>query len=334
MIRSILEAETLEQFFWVGGKIDRYYKSERGHVYFDLVDGNARIRCMLREERTGQFLFDLRNHLDVQVFGDVHIFEDRAEVQINIVDVRITDVSVDATPAIERLRAQGLYPPIKRQPPSHIRRIGIITSQSSRAIGDFESTYQSAGERGVLAPAVWNYVLLEGDRAVQSIADAILALDKDPDIDVIVIIRGGGRSENLAVFDTFEIARAVIQCNTFIVTGIGHHKDRTLADDVADYSASTPTAVAHHLADLCLRSLPSNGVISPRHSKFRVAAGSQKNDYVRRRSPTRANASATETPPRAIASPSRPADILVVVLLVLAMASVLVLAAVMISQIQ
>jgi exodeoxyribonuclease VII large subunit len=256
MLRSIIEAETLEHFFWVGGKIDRYFKSDRGHVYFDLVDDKTRIRCMLREERTGQFPFELRNHLDVEVYGDIHFFEDRAEPQINVVDLRIINEAAETTPVVERLRAERLYPPRKIQPPSRIRRIGIVTSQSSRAIGDFENAYQSAGERGVLAPVLWRYAMLEGDRALQSIVDAILALDQDPAVDLIAVIRGGGRYENLAVFDTYEIARAVILCKTFIVTGIGHHKDSTLADDLADYATSTPTAVAHYIADLCLREPP------------------------------------------------------------------------------
>lgn len=257
MIRSILEAETLEQFFWAGGRIDRFYKSDKGHVYFDLVDDRSRIRCMLREERAGRFPFDLRNHLDIEVYGDVHFYEERAEAQINVLDLRIADESADTRSAIDRLREQGLYPHEKRKPPAHIHRIGVITSQSSRAIGDFESAYQSAGERGVLAPVVWKYVVLEGDRAIQSIVEAIVDLDKRPEVDVIAVLRGGGRSENLAVFNSYEIAEAVAQCNTYVVTGIGHHKDSTLADEMADYAASTPTAVAHYLADLCLRKLPS-----------------------------------------------------------------------------
>ncbi len=253
MIRSIIEAETLEQFFWVGGRIDRYFKSDWGHVYFDLVDDRTRIRCMIREEQAGRFPFELRNHLDVEVYGDVHFYEERAEVQINVTNLRVSDEAVDTTPAVDRLRALGLYPPRVRTPPSHIRQIGIITSRGSRAIGDFESAYQSAGNRRVLAPVEWTYVILEGERAVQSIVDAVLALDENPKIDLIAIIRGGGRSENLAVFDSFEIAEAVTRCKTCIVTGIGHHKDSALADEVADYAASTPTAVAHYLAELCLR---------------------------------------------------------------------------------
>ena len=95
-------------------------------------------------------------------------------------DLRVSDESADTRPAIDRLRAKGLYPSDKNEPPSRIRRIGIATSQSSRAIGDFESAYQSAGERRVLAPVMWKYVTLEGDRASQSIVDAITTLRQGP----------------------------------------------------------------------------------------------------------------------------------------------------------
>lgn len=272
MIRSIIEAETLEQFFWIGGRIDRFYRSDFGHIYFDLVDDKSRIRCMLREERAGRLPFELRNHLDIEVYGDVHFYEDRAAAQINVVDLRVADDAANTPRAEDQLRELGLYPPKRNAPPASIHRIGIVTSRSSRAVGDFENAYQSAGSRAVLAPVVWKYVTLEGDRAAQSIVDAITVLDEDPDIDVVAVIRGGGRSENLAVFDTFEIAEAVIRCDTYIVTGIGHHRDSTLADDAADYAASTPTAVAHYLADLCLRSTDSAPEASePRLAKVLIA---------------------------------------------------------------
>ena len=253
MLRSIVEAETLEQFFWVGGRIDRLYKSDFGHIYFELVDERNRIKCILRDERTGHIPFDLSNHLDVEVYGDVHFFETRAEAQINVSDIRRVGKLIDETNVIGQLRAEGLFPPQKKSPPIQIRRIGIVTSRSSRAIGDFETAYQSAGERAVLAPVSWQYVILEGDRAAQSIADGIASLSTNPEIDVIAIIRGGGRSENLGVFDDAEILRAIINCTKFVTTGIGHHRDRALADEVADYVASTPTAAATYLADLCLR---------------------------------------------------------------------------------
>ena len=158
---------------------------------------------MLREERATLYPFELRNHLDIDVYGDIHYYEARAEAQLNVMDLRVSDESAGTASAIERLRALGLYPPAKQPPPAKIRRIGIITSRSSRAIGDFESAYQSAGERGVLAPVAWTYVMLEGDRAVQSIIDAIVSLDKNPEIDAIAIYaREAARAENLATFDS------------------------------------------------------------------------------------------------------------------------------------
>lgn len=332
MVRSIIEAETLEQFFWVGGRIDRFHKSERGHIYFDLVDGHSRIRCMLREEQSGRFPLDLRNHLDIEVYGDVQVYEERAEAQIIVVDLRLADASADAMPAVDRLRAEKLYPPAKKAAPARIRRIGIVTSRSSRAIGDFENTYRSAGERQVLAPASWKYVVLEGERAAQSIVDAIVALDAQADIDAIAIIRGGGRSENLAVFDTYEIARALVQCGAYTVTGIGHHRDSTLADDVADFSASTPTAAAHHLAEICLRSVPSRAAAAPPvdYPADDWAPDLEAEDFgfLPPEDAPVAEAPPPPPPPRR----SRTMDVVIVVLLATAIAAVLFLIAVVISQ--
>ncbi|MCY3914790.1 MAG: exodeoxyribonuclease VII large subunit [Chloroflexi bacterium] len=333
MIRSIVEAETLEQFFWVGGRIDRYFKSDLGHVYFDLVDDKTRIRCMIREALAGGFPFELRNHLDVDVYGDVRFYEDRAEAQINVTDLRLSGDAVDTAPAVDRLRAQGLYPPDKRMPPSRIRRIGIITSRSSRAIGDFESAYQSSGERNVLAPVEWKYVILEGERAIESIVDAILALAKSREIDLIAIIRGGGRSKNLAVFDSFEVAEAVIRSRTFIVTGIGHHKDNTLADDVADYAASTPTAVAHYLAKLRLREAPAKAMTAPRRTEYRTAARSSQREYASRNAPAQMVDSVSQDPSPA-ANWSRATKALIGILLILAVGSVAFLIALLIAEMQ
>jgi exodeoxyribonuclease VII large subunit len=334
ILRCIIEAETLEQFFWVGGRIDRLYTSDFGHVYFDLVDDNSRIRCMVREEQAANSPIEFRNHLDIEVYGDIQYYEPRAEAQIMVLDMRIADESTGTAPAVERLRVEGLYPPAKQPPPATIRRIGIITSRSSRAIGDFESAYQSAGERGVLAPAEWAYVLLEGDRALQSIVDAIVSLDTNPEIDAIAIIRGGGRSENLATFETYEIARAVIQCGTYIVTGIGHHRDSTLVDKVADYAASTPTAVAHFIAKLCLRSLPSTPANIARDVAVQV---NQRAKLDKRES--RSIAKGEEAPSsRGVfepsPKPSRASNALVVTLLLLTAASIAFLVAAMIIRLQ
>lgn len=262
MIRRIVEAEMNEYYFWTRGKIERCYQAQdSGHAYFDIVDDKMSIRCVLREQQRGHLPFELRNGLDIEVYGNVQVYEEWARPRIHVTDARLLNRVIDARPAVDILKRERLYPPRRKPPPESIKRIGIITSRSSRAIGDFENAYQSAGERAVLAPVKWQYVMLEGDRAVPSIVDAIQKLDRDPEIDVIAILRGGGRSQHLSVFDNIDIARAIIQAKTYIITGIGHHKDATLADDVADIAAATPTAVAYRLAKISLQA--ANAAAAP-----------------------------------------------------------------------
>lgn len=270
-LRSIIEAETLEQFFWTSGVIQRFHQSDLGHCYFDLVDDKTRIRCMLHENRRGNIQFELDNYLEVEVYGDVRFYEPGSVMQIFVRAIRLSASATAEKPAIDRLRDAGLYPPQKRPPLQRIRRIGCITGRSSRAIGDFETAYQNAGERSVLAPLKWEYVLLTGERAPQLIADAIHSLDATADIDAIAVIRGGGRIDDFAAFDSFAVAQAISQCQTFIVTGIGHHRDQTLSDQVADHAAATPTAAAHFLAKQCLSAASD---FQPEEPSWPVAAAS------------------------------------------------------------
>jgi exodeoxyribonuclease VII large subunit len=268
MIKGIVEVETLEHFFWVGGKVERFHKSQVGHVYFNLVDGRTQIRCMLPERQTGHIDFDIKNDIEIEVYGDVQVYEDHATIQIQVIKARlIEDNGVSTITGIEQLKQDGLYPKSPKPVPNPIRRVDIITSKSSRAVGDFETTYQIAGQKAILAPVQWQYVMLEGERAVDSIIDGIQKLSLDPDIDIIAIIRGGGRNLNLAIFDDVNIARAIAQSPKHIVTGIGHHKDSTLADQVADYSASTPTSVANYIANLCFQSQATPDEPSPKQSE-------------------------------------------------------------------
>ena len=91
---------------------------------------------------------------------------------------------------------------------------------------------------------------------MQDIVDSIADLGANPDIDAIAIMRGGGRKGDFAAFDSFAVAEAICRCETFVVTGIGHHRDQTLADNVADHSAATPTAAANYLAKRILDAVP------------------------------------------------------------------------------
>lgn len=264
MVRSVLELETLGSLYWVGGNVQRYYKSDLGHIYFTLADGRKSIKCMLSDSQQGHIEFEIKNDIEIEVLGDVQVYEDRAEVQIQVINARLIEANgISTLTGIQQLKQDDLYPREPKPIPSPIKDIRIMTSQSSRAVGDFENTYQIEGRSAVLAPYHFHFVMLEGDRAIESIVDGIRKLSLNPDIDIIAIIRGGGRYENLSIFDSVEIAQAIAESPKYIVTGIGHHKDSTLADQVADYAASTPTSVANYIAKLCLESQPEVDIETP-----------------------------------------------------------------------
>ncbi len=144
----------------------------------------------------------------------------------------------------KKLAAKGYFDPANKKPvPALIRSIGLITSESGQALHDFLNNVGSFGFKISLLP-----VMVEGDYAESSIVSAIRWFNRNrPDLDVLVVIRGGGSLENLNVFNSEKIADAIFLSRLPIITGIGHDKDQTIADFVADRSFSTPTAVANFI---------------------------------------------------------------------------------------
>ena len=125
MIRGLVEAETLGRFFWVRGKIEEYHKSNLGHIYFDLVNGDTRIHCMLAARRSSHIAFDLDNNMDVEVYGDVQVYEKRAWAQIQALDVRLIKSAADASPAdaVKKVERATGYPSVSKR---YLRLLDII----------------------------------------------------------------------------------------------------------------------------------------------------------------------------------------------------------------
>jgi exodeoxyribonuclease VII large subunit len=121
----------------------------------------------------------------------------------------------------------------------------LITSKQSEALHDFEDMYRKEG--GISSIRLVD-VRVQGQQASREIADAINRLNREQDTDVIALIRGGGRVADLAVFNDYFIAEAICRSSIPVITGIGHQRDETIADQVADVREITPTAVAIRLA--------------------------------------------------------------------------------------
>lgn len=249
LVRSLVEQETVNYPFWVTGFINRYFESDRGHIYFDLVDQDYTINCMLPERRRGNIEFDLTKGMEVAVFGAIRVYEKQAKVQIEVEQVRFINhqAYVMDHERQEQLVASGCWPPPKRPLPQQVQRIGLVTSKHSQAREDFYDTFYKEGGQGEIRLVD---VRVGGDRAPAQIARAIQRLNQENNVDVIALVRGGGTADELFIYNDLMIARAICQSRLPVLTGIGHHQDDSLADQMADFSAITPTAAALRLAKL------------------------------------------------------------------------------------
>ncbi len=144
----------------------------------------------------------------------------------------------------KKLQAKGLFDQDrKKQIPEFIKKIGLITSGKSAAIRDFR---KNLGEHGF--QVFLKDVSVEGDRAVDEITSAIKQFNRErPDMDVLVLVRGGGSLESLKAFNSEKLANTIAESSLPVITGVGHERDVSIADFVADKSLSTPTSVANFL---------------------------------------------------------------------------------------
>lgn len=140
------------------------------------------------------------------------------------------------------LQAEGLFDPARKQRlPFLPRRIGLVTGEQSAAERD---VVENIARRWPAAVVETRHSLVQGPAAVEQLIDAIRSLDAHPEVDVIIVARGGGSLEDLLPFSDEALARAVFACRTPVVSAIGHETDTPILDLVADVRASTPTDAA------------------------------------------------------------------------------------------
>ena len=243
---------TLETKFgavWVQGEISNYKQHPSGHQYFTLKDSRAQIACVIFRNAPLSIRQPLADGAQVQVYGNVSVFEARGQYQLSveIVQPRGLGLLQAKFEALKRkLEAEGLFDPARKKAlPKFPRRIGIVTSPSGAAIRDILNILRRRA-RGI--EILINPVRVQGTGAAAEIASAINELSNPspiwPPIDLIVIARGGGSIEDLWEFNEEIVARAIAAALVPIVSAVGHEIDFTIADFVADLRAATPSAAA------------------------------------------------------------------------------------------
>ncbi len=243
---------TLETKFgavWVQGEVSNYKLHPSGHQYFTLKDARAQIACVIFRNTMAPLRQPLADGAQVQVYGNVSVFEARGQYQLSVQMVQPLGSGVLQAKfeALKRkLEAEGLFDAArKRTLPKFPKRIGIVTSPSGAAIRDMLNVLR---RRAPWLEILINPVRVQGSGAAQEIAVAIRELASPSEnfapVDLIVLTRGGGSMEDLWEFNEEIVARTIADVNVPIVSAIGHEIDFTIADFVADLRAPTPSAAA------------------------------------------------------------------------------------------
>jgi exodeoxyribonuclease VII large subunit len=247
-LRELLETDLILGDVWISGEVSGPRTQPSGHTYFVLKDANAQLRSVLfrsaqlRQRRTVDYL---TQGAQVIVHGRLTVYEARGELQVVVDFVQPEGVGLRHA-QLERLRLQleeeGLFDPSrKRTLPAFPRRIGVVSSPAGAVFHDICNIVR---RRWPLTEVVLAPTPVQGPEAVTGIVAAIETLNTLPDIEVIIVARGGGSIEELWAFNEEPVARAVFGSLLPVVSAVGHETDYTICDYVADMRAPTPSAAA------------------------------------------------------------------------------------------
>ena len=238
----------LEQWgeVWVEGEIADASRAASGHVYFTLADSRepAQIRVVMFRGDARFARAKLEDGEHVRLLGRLSLFEPRGTFQLLARVARLAGEG-DRRAELERLKkklaAEGFFAPErKRSLPRFPRVVGVVTSRDGAALYDIERV---AAARAPVR-LVLSHCQVQGPDAPESIALALWRISRLPGLEVLILARGGGASEDLSAFNDERVARAIAACPVPVVSGVGHETDDTIADLVADVRAATPSNAA------------------------------------------------------------------------------------------
>jgi exodeoxyribonuclease VII large subunit len=230
---------------WVAGEVSNLRRPSSGHQYFTLKDDGGQLRAVLFRGAARRVPFDPEDGMEVLACGDLTVYPARGDLQL-VVQALEPRGQGALQMAFEQLRRrleeEGLFDPGRKQPlPAFPRVVGLVTSAQGAALRDVLHVVEARfpGQPLLLAPA-----RVQGAGAEAELARALGALDAQPDVDVVLLVRGGGSLEDLQPFNTELLARAIAATRTPVVSGVGHEVDVSIADLAADARAATPSAAA------------------------------------------------------------------------------------------
>ena len=229
---------------YVKGEVSNCKYHTSGHIYFSLKDDSGSLACVMFAGSRSGLKFHMENGQSVIVLGNVSVYERDGKYQLYAKEIVLDGIGLlyEKFQAMKQeLEDMGMFAQEYKQPiPAFSRRVGIVTAPTGAAIRDIMniSYRRNPYVQLILYPA-----LVQGEGAADSIVRGIEILDQSG-VDVIIVGRGGGSMEDLWAFNEEKVARAIFQCNTPVISAVGHETDFTIADYVADLRAPTPSAAA------------------------------------------------------------------------------------------
>ena len=241
--KSILEENF--PFVWIQGEVSNFFSAASGHWYFSLKDESSEIRCAMFTNKNHHITFEPKDGDHLVLNGTLSIFEGRGQYQIIVEHIELAGEGALLKAFEElkkKLQLEGLFDDsIKRQLPAYPKNIAVVTSPDGAVIQDIINVLD---RRSPFLDLTVVPTLVQGEKAAPLICEALNKVGKLKKVDVVILARGGGSIEDLWAFNNEELARAIVNCPTPIISAVGHETDFTISDFVSDLRAPTPSIAA------------------------------------------------------------------------------------------
>ena len=244
-IKGIISSDSNLREVYVRGEISNFKRYSSGHCYFSLKDKDSVIPAVMFRGSAQYLKFEPKNGMKVLARGNVDVYNPYGRYQLYVLKLTedgLGDLHIAFEQLKKELRALGYFDESLKKPiPKFPKKVGVVTASTGAAIRDIVTTIK---RRWPLCEIILFPSLVQGDRAAMNIKRQIEVADAEFDLDTLIVGRGGGSIEDLWAFNERPVADAILNCQTPVISAVGHEIDWTISDYVADLRAATPTAAA------------------------------------------------------------------------------------------
>lgn len=243
-IKNMFAQDFMMQHICIKGEVSNCKYHSSGHIYFTMKDSTGTLNAVMFAGYRRGLKFTMKEGDNVIVTGSVEIYERDGKYQLYAREIELDgagNLYLRFEALKQELEEMGMFASEYKKPiPRFARRIGVVTAPTGAAVQDIRNI---SARRNPYVQLILYPALVQGEGAAASIANGIRALDT-MGLDVLIVGRGGGSIEDLWAFNEEIVARAIFECNTPVISAVGHETDTTIADYVADMRAPTPSAAA------------------------------------------------------------------------------------------